>query len=312
MTYTNANTHRFVVATKMSDHNQSIQQFELMAISLGFRADFKAEPDGILHRVPLEQDKRGRRSGWYVLFSDDVLAGRAGNWITGESQSWSAKSPSRMTPAEAAALRARIAASQAAQREAERARHDDAARRAVALWQQTRPCTDHPYLAIKGVAAHGVRVMSWSQGFIDPATGDRDRSLVTALVIPMHDTSGALWSLAAIAPDGRKDFLFGGRKRGCYYAMGALVDTLCITEGFATGASVYEATGHAVAVAFDCGNLLPVALALRAKYPTVRIILCADDDRYTPGNPGRTKAAEAARAIGGLLALPTFLHGGAQ
>jgi putative DNA primase/helicase len=76
--------------------------------------------------------------------------------------------------------------------------------------------------------------------------------------------------------------------------------------------SVYEATGYAVVVAFDCYNLLPVALELRAKYPAVRIILCADDDRYTAGNPGLTKAAEAAKAVDGLIAMPVFKRGGTQ
>lgn len=297
-------------ATGHSSHHDGIERFEMMAVSLGFKADFKAEPDGILHRVPLEKDKRGRRNGWYVLHSDGMLAGRAGNWVTGETQSWSVKSSTKMTPEEVAAFRANIAASKAAQREAERTRHEQAALRAATLWQQGQPCVEHPYLDAKGITAQGARVIAWPQGFIDPDDGERDRTPVSSLIIPMRDATGKLWSLAAIAPDGRKDFLSGGRKRGCYYAMGVLVDTLCITEGFATGVSVYEATGYAVAVAFDCGNLLPVALELRAKYPTIRIILCADDDRHTTGNPGLAKATEAARAVGGLIAVPKFLNGG--
>lgn len=290
--------------------HDGIEQFELMAVSLGFKADFKAEPDGVLHRVPLEQDKRGCRSGWYVLHSDGMLAGRAGNWVSGEAQSWSAKPQSKMTSQEVAAFRATIAASKEAAQRAEQARHDQAALRAVALWQQAQPCAEHPYLAAKGIAAQGARVMHWPQGFIASDTGERDRAPVSSLVIPMRDSTGKLWSLAAIAPDGRKDFLAGGRKHGCYYAMGVLVDTLCIAEGFATGVSIYMATGYAVAVAFDCGNLKPVALELRAKYPALRIIICADDDRFTNGNPGLTKAAEAARAIDGLLAVPDFSNGG--
>jgi putative DNA primase/helicase len=283
-----------------------------MAIDLGFKTDFKAEPDGILHRVALEQDKRGRRSGWYVLHPDGVLAGRVGNWITGESRSWRAKAPGRMTPAEITAYRAQLTSSKLARDTAERLRHEEAARHAAALWLRAKPCTDHPYLEAKGIAAHGVRVLEWPQGFIDPVSGERDRTPVQSLVIPMRDSDGTIMSLAAIAPDGRKDFLFGGRKRGCYYTLGVLVDTVCIAEGFATGVSIYEATGYAVVVAFDCHNLLPVALELRAKYPTVRIILCADNDRYTAGNPGLTKASEAAKAVNGLIAVPVFTRGGAQ
>jgi putative DNA primase/helicase len=295
-----------------NDNHRGMREFELMAIDLGFKTDFKAEPDGVLHRVALEQDKRGRRSGWYVLHSDGVLAGAVGNWITGESSNWCAKASACMTPAEMAAHHTRIASSKLTRETAERARHEEAAKRATALWRRAKPCTEHPYLKAKGIAARGVRVLEWPQGFIDPVTGERDRTPVQSLVIPMRDTNGMIMSLAAIAPDGRKDFLFGGRKRGCYYTMGVLVDTVCITEGFATGVSVYEATGYAVVVAFDCYNLMPVALELRAKYPTVRIILCADDDRYTAGNPGRTKATEAAKAVGGLIAMPVFPRGGVK
>ncbi|MEO6929442.1 MAG: toprim domain-containing protein, partial [Casimicrobiaceae bacterium] len=81
---------------------------------------------------------------------------------------------------------------------------------------------------------------------------------------------------------------------------------ICIAEGFATGASIHEATGHAVAVAFNAANLAPVAVALRDKLPDVRMIVCADDDYRTDGNPGMTKAREAALAVSGLLAIPDF------
>ena len=88
--------------------------------------------------------------------------------------------------------------------------------------------------------------------------------------------------------------------------MGSPIRILCVAEGYATGASIHEATRYAVAVAFDAGNLKPVATALRVKFPDLRLILCADDDANTPGNPGLTKATEAAQAVAGLVALPDF------
>jgi len=91
-----------------------------------------------------------------------------------------------------------------------------------------------------------------------------------------------------------------------WYPIGPLNGTVCIAEGFATAMSIHEATGHAVAVAFDAANLEPVAKSLRKKFPDVGLILCADDDDKTVGNPGLTKAAEAARAVGGLVAVPDF------
>jgi putative DNA primase/helicase len=94
----------------------------------------------------------------------------------------------------------------------------------------------------------------------------------------MRDTEGVLHSLQFIEPKGDKLFLKGGRVSGCYHAIGKLKRILCICEGYADGASIYEGTGHAVAVAFNAGNLKAVAQALRAKHPDLTLIVCADDD----------------------------------
>ena len=105
---------------------------------------------------------------------------------------------------------------------------------------------------------------------------------------------------------GGKRFLTDGQVKGCYHSIGKPAGRLVIAEGYATAATVHEDTGHAVAVAFNSGNLLHVAQALRAKYPEAVLVLAADDDWQTPGNPGRTAATEAARAVSGLLAVPDF------
>ncbi|MEO5813008.1 MAG: toprim domain-containing protein, partial [Rhodanobacter sp.] len=145
----------------------------------------------------------------------------------------------------------------------------------------------HPYLIAKGVHAHGIRQVKG------------------LLLIPLRDADGVLWNVQTIAPDGTKRFLSGGRKRGLYHGIGASVTgLLCVAVGYATAASVHEATGYPVAAAFDCGNLESVAKVLRAKYPQVMITICADNDVHTPGNPGLTKATIAARVIGGNVAIP--------
>ena len=61
-----------------------------------------------------------------------------------------------------------------------------------------------------------------------------------------------------------------------------------------------------MAVAFDSGNLLPVAAALRAKYPALLLALAADDDHRTEGNPGLSAATAAAWAVGGFVVKPQF------
>ena len=83
-----------------------------------------------------------------------------------------------------------------------------------------------------------------------------------------------------------------------------------VCEGFATGSTIHAATGcKPVVVAINCGNLLPVCEVLRHHLPKTRIVVCADDDRNTPGNPGLTKAMEAAREIRGRIAIPRWMGG---
>ena len=77
-------------------------------------------------------------------------------------------------------------------------------------------------------------------------------------------------------------------------------------EGFATAATLREETGHTTVGAMFAGNLLAVYKALRARYPDLAITVAGDDDRATAGNPGRMKAIEAADAVGGRIAFPTF------
>jgi putative DNA primase/helicase len=79
-----------------------------------------------------------------------------------------------------------------------------------------------------------------------------------------------------------------------------------ICEGYATGASIHMATGLPVAIAFDCGNLQPVAEILHKRYRDARILICADDDFLTDGNPGISKASAAALAVDGAWLAPVF------
>ncbi|WP_299947966.1 PriCT-2 domain-containing protein [uncultured Microbulbifer sp.] len=126
--------------------------------------------------------------------------------------------------------------------------------------------------------------------------------------IPLVDADGKLWNLQVITPKGSKLFLRGGRKSGLFSWLGKpdLHKSLILVEGFATGASVYEDTGCPAVVCFDCGNLMPVALKLREKYPTLPLVFAADNDYGTEGNPGVAHATKAAQAVGGAVWVPTL------
>ncbi len=248
--------------------------------------------DGKLHRFDGPDEKRGKRSAWYVLHGDGLPAGSFGDWRTGLSEMWCARSDRTMTDAERQAHRQRVEQAKA-EAAAERAKvAEEAAVKCGELWNIAANVDGgHAYIEQKGIKPAGAKQL-------------RD-----ALLIPLRDTGGELRSLQFIQPDGSKRFKTGGTVAGCYCALGGKPGPdapLLICEGWATACSLHEATCYPVAAAMNAGNLMAVALALRAKLPDVPIIVAADDDIETAGNPGLTKAREAAQSIGALLAVPDF------
>jgi len=166
-------------------------------------------------------------------------------------------------------------------------RHSAAAKRAAYIWSFSPPITEqseHAYLINRRIQPHGVRLY-------------RD-----ALVIPLFDKpANMMVSLQFISPEGEKRFLTDGRKRGCFSLIGKSSDRLLICEGFATAASLHENARQRVVIAFDAGNLLPVARNIRELVPDTEIIICGDND---VSGVGQTRAREAALAIGGKVLIP--------
>jgi putative DNA primase/helicase len=267
-----------------------IEHFRLAIAAAGLEAPDSINPDGAIHRFSTNGKPRDD-SGWYMLHTDGIAAGAFGCWRTGLQSSWCVKSDNAMTDAERDAHRQRITGMKAQRDTAEATKHEATAQDAARRFKDATPCTQHAYLTLKGAQGHGVKVEA--DGF---------------LIVPMRDTSGKLWNIERINPADSKDKrgLYGGRRTGLYHSIGKPAGVLIVCEGYATGASIHEATGHAVAVAFNAGNLKAVALALRVKYPALKIIVAADDDHLTDGNPGLTKATAAELAVGGQLAVPVF------
>lgn len=193
-------------------------------------------------------------------------------------------------------------------------RHQKVAAIAAFRWDRAEPCGQHHYLDRKRIKSHGLRVGPWEKRYQDETGQWHSIAIEGALLVPMRDAAGTLWNLQAIFPEKHpllerdKDFM-GGRKTGLFYVIGEPTDTVLIAEGYATAATVHEATGHQVYVAFDCHNLIAVARIVRDRHPGQRITVCADNDRHTPGNPGVTKARAAALAVGGFVAVPKFPEG---
>ncbi len=244
--------------------------------------------DGKIHRFSTNR-KVSDDAGWYALHDDSVPSGVFGDWRTDFEQTWCAKAPDGSGRNRSAEHRQIIEASRR-QRAAEHAARRDAARQSAAkIWSNAVPATDvHPYLQAKQVRSYGLR----------EADGN--------LIVPVTDGT-MVHSLQTISPDGEKGFLEGGRVKGGYYMIGAPRTVLCIAEGYATAASVHEGTGYAVAVAFNAGNLVPVVQEVRRRFPGLKLVVCADDDASTTGNPGLTKARLASATVQGHLAVPSFV-----
>ena len=261
------------------------QHFAAAMASAGLQPPDDVRADGLLHRFS-PTGKRGDLSAWYVLHGDGVAAGVFGCWKAGLTSTWCAKSDNELTDAECSAHRERIRAMKAQRDADDKQRQQIEADKAGSRWLTAAIRCQHPYLTRKGVHAYGIR-----------QDGD-------VLLVPLRDTAGRLHSLQTIDTEGNKRFR--GRMKGCYHPIGRPQGVLIVAEGYATAASIHAAAGHAVAVAFNSGNLLPVAVALRAKYPELALVVAADDDHRTEGNPGITAATAAALAVGGFVVRPQF------
>lgn len=250
--------------------------------------DWLPVPDGAINRFHVPGDKQGSENGWYVLYLDGIASGAFGSWKVDGTHTWSSRRPA--DPLEAQLIDHRREQARR-QREAEQhKRQQSAAEYANRLWPDARRADpDHPYLVAKGCLPH------------------RLRQLGHALLVPMYQ-AGQLVNLQRIFPNGSKWFLEGGKVKGCYSPLGKVTprDPLYICEGWATGATIHEETGAAVACAMNRGNLLAVGEYLRQRCPEAVPIIAGDDDRETEGNPGRTTAIRAAEELGCGLVLPPW------
>ncbi len=183
-----------------------------------------------------------------------------------------------------------------------------AAGNAAALLKLARPCQAHAYLKAKGVLpVKGLKVIDAADAI---RTGCKFGPEITAesgrlLLVPIISEAGAVQSVEAITEDGKKGYLLGAKKRDGYFVIGEKSPgtDVYIVEGLATGLSVHQATTARVHVAFDAGNLKPVAEISRRRFPDARIVIAGDLDE---SGTGQKTASAAAAAVNGLAILPGF------
>lgn len=297
---------RMVSVTMNKSIREYVDDFRLSMAEVGLVCD-EVVADGQIHRCDTNQ-KSGKGDGAYVLHLDGGIAvGGFENHQAGTGWCvWKPERPAIIDPEEKRKIEQALAAMRAKRDADSEARRKRASELASKMWSEARPAEQHhPYLARKRVKAHeGVRVGNWKVN---------GHTVADTLLVPITDGQNIL-SLQGIFPEkqpdiGRdKDFLPGGKKNGCFFPIGDEVsDLVVLCEGYATGATIHEATGFPVYVAFDSGNLVAVALNIRAQYPHAEILVAADNDRKTPGNPGLAAAEKVMQAVGNARVLaPDF------
>ena len=175
----------------------------------------------------------------------------------------------------------------------ERKAQEAAAKRADRTWKAKSFDRDSPYLERKQVKNYGCKINGKGN-----------------LLVPLFDIDGKLWNIQEIHADGFKPYLKGARLNECFYIIGEITQPnqiVCMAEGYATGASIYEATGRTTILSFQSGNTDKVGIAIRTKYPDLQLVYCTDDDSHSePPDAGLKASNKAVAATGGIIVLPKF------
>jgi phage/plasmid primase-like uncharacterized protein len=243
--------------------------------------------DGKLRRFSTT-GKRKDDSGWYVAYDGKIAAGAFGDWRQGLESTWRADIGRELSHIEQMQHAARMREMKAQREREVAAMRESAAENAAEQWEAAPMASDgHPYLQRKGITNPGLRV-----------AGDG------RLMAPMFIGSD-LVSLQMIDADGGKRFLKGGKTGGAWWAIGGALQgaqRVYLAEGVATAASIFEATGKPVAIAYSANNMAAVAAALRDVVgPACEVVVVADNDE---SGTGQREGEKAAQACGGRLVLP--------
>ena len=242
-------------------------------------------PDGQLRRFDHPDKPRGNRRCWQICHEE---VGIWGDWASGGYEVVFVDERPSAAQRDEARQRAQLIQQQ--RQHLREQQYAEAALRAQQQWQAASEAqVHHAYLQQKAIPPLGVRQCG------------------RYLLVPITDGE-QLCNVQRIYPDGRKRFMKGARITGGYCALGDMQGDgpVLICEGYATGVTLHTETGHPVACAMNAGNLLPVAQHLRHRFPERPLIVAADNDRFTPNNPGMQAARKAAIEVGARLMWPDF------
>lgn len=277
-------------------------------LAAGLQVDpAKFRISGRFERCDVDGFPKGKKNGWYIAkfwrppnAETDVVIGAYGWWQGTEDNPHKFSLPGvSLDQGGRAALRAARKELQQAQVQDDAERAKEVAEKAAGIWAGLPLANGRgPYLERKGVSAFGLKAGRGG-----------------AVVMPLRNSAGMITQLQFISPDGSKRFLSGPGKKGSAHLIGDVADEkpLVFAEGYATGASIHQATSWPVVICVDAGNLAVVAAAWRSLYPAAIFVFAGDDDHEKlhpktgePENAGRKKATAAARRFGAKVVFPRF------
>ncbi|HDW8158976.1 TPA: DNA primase, partial [Escherichia coli] len=252
--------------------------------------------DGAIHRVATRDDKKGAKSGAYKAYLDGRPAGWYRDYRSADDSptNWVFSGGEQHDPL--ARLHLRAFAQQQRDDNARKLQqqYNKQARYARSYINQLPQATEHEYLTRKGIlAAPGVRLNNKNE-----------------LVIPFSNSRGEIRSYQRIPVTGGKDarILKDSEKTGNWFTFGTPENgrPLLFAEGYATAASLHEATGLPVLMTVDAGNMIDVAENARQIWTDSPFVFCADNDHQRKINKGVSSAKKAAASTHGEVIIPAF------
>ena len=252
--------------------------------------------DGAIHRVATRDDKKGAKSGAYKAYLDGRPAGWYRDYRSADDSptNWVFSGGEQHDPL--ARLHLRAFAQQQRDDNARKLQqqYNKQARYARSYINGLPQATAHEYLTRKGIrAAPGVRLNNKNE-----------------LVIPFSNGRGEIRSYQRIPVTGGKDarILKDSEKTGNWFTFGTPENgrPLLFAEGYATAASLHEATGLPVLMTVDAGNMIAVAENARQIWTDSPFVFCADNDHQREINKGVFSATKAAEVTNGEVIIPAF------
>lgn len=133
-----------------------------------------------------------------------------------------------------------------------------------------------------------------------------DKENAETMHIPLYGNDGELASIQSIFPDGTKGFLVDGKIKGSYGFIQGGGDTIYFCEGFATAASIHQATAGTVVFVLSSDNYLEAIPNALRRFRSQFKVICADDDKHLQENIGFKKAFAAATKFNCMVKKPIF------